>query len=263
MSKDKKQSKFAVLKSIVLHAAILAMLLFSFDFSSKPQQLAVAAQNEPDIIEATFIDSNVIEQQRREKRQAEAQARAEQERQRQQLEKEKRERAEREKRKEQKALEEQAKKQKEEAARQEQQKRQRQKEAEARQAAERKAEEARKLEEARRKEAERQKKLAEERAAQAAAKQQFVLSETDKYIGLITQVIQRNLIFDKTAETKECRLNIRMASSGLVFDVKILRGDPALCRAAQAAVLRPDSLPVSKDPDVYEKLRDFNLTVEL
>ncbi|GBL05797.1 cell envelope integrity protein TolA [Glaciecola sp. KUL10] len=259
MSGNTKQTKASMIKSVILHAAILAMLLFSFDFSSKPQQLAVAAQNEPDIIEATFIDSNVIEQQRREKRQAEAQARAEQERRKKQQEKEKRERAEREKRKQQKALEEQEKKQKEEAARQEQQRLQRQKEIEA----EQRAEEERRLEEARRVEAERQKKLAEERAAKAAAKQQFVLSETDKYIGLITQVIQRNLIFDKTAETKECRLNIRMASSGLVFDVKILQGDPALCRAAQAAVLRPDSLPVSKDPDVYEKLRDFNLTVEL
>lgn len=259
MSQENKQSNFAIIKSVLLHAAILAMLLFSFDFSPRPQQLAVAAQNEPDIIEATFIDSNVIEQQRRERRQAEAQAKAALERQRQQEEQARKERAEREKRKKQKALEEQAMQRREEAAKQEQQRLQREREAAEKREAERKAEEEKRREEARRKEAERQKKLAAERAA----KQQFVLSETDKYIGLITQVIQRNLIFDKSAQVKECRLNIRMSSSGLVFDVKILKGDPALCRAAQAAVLRPDSLPVSKDPDVYEKLRDFNLTVEL
>jgi colicin import membrane protein len=259
MSENDKQANKAIIKSVLLHAGIVVMLLFSFDFSPKAQQLTVAAQNEPNIIEATFIDSNVIEQQRREKQQAEAQARAKKEQQRKQREIERKQRIEREKRKKQKALEEKAKKQKEQAAREEQQRKIREQKEAARQ---KEIADAKRKEE-QRLEAQRQKKLAEERAAKAAAKQQFVLSETDKYIGLITQVIQRNLIFDKSPEAKECRLNIRMASSGLVFDVKILRGDPALCRAAQAAVLRPDSLPVSDDPDVYEKLRDFNLTVEL
>lgn len=256
----------SIVKSVLLHVGILAMLLFSFDFSSKPQQLAVAAQSQADIIDATFIDSNVIEERKRQQQQAQADARAKQERERKQRqqqkrerEKQERERVQREKRKKQKALEDQQRKKQE----QERVAEQNRLEAQRKREAEQKALEQKRLEEQRRIEQQRQQKLAEERAAQAAAQQQFVLSETDKYIGLIKQVIQRNLIFESGAVKKECRLNIRMSSSGLVFDVNILSGDPALCRAAQAAVLRPDSLPVSKDPGVYEKLRDFNLTVEL
>jgi len=259
MSENERQQRSSIIKSVLLHAALVVMLLFSFDFSTKHEQMFVSAQAQPNIIDAVFIDSNVIQEQKREKQQQEAQAKAKQEQDRKQKEQRKREEQERDKRKKQIALEEQRQKEQQ----QKQAAEQRQQEEQAALAAKKKAEDDLAKQQQLERDRELQAQLQKEEQARAAAQQQFVLSETDKYIGLIKQVIQRNLIFEKTAQKKECRLNIRMSSNGLVFDVQILKGDPALCRAAQAAVLRPDSLPVSNDPGVFEKLRDFNLTVEL
>jgi colicin import membrane protein len=88
-----------------------------------------------------------------------------------------------------------------------------------------------------------------------------VLSEVDKYKALINDAIYRNLIVDQSMRGKECRLNIRLASNGLVTKVTILSGDSNVCRAAQTAVLRSDTLPVSREPDVYQQLKDINITV--
>jgi colicin import membrane protein len=46
-----------------------------------------------------------------------------------------------------------------------------------------------------------------------------------------------------------------------VTKVTILSGDSNVCRAAQTAVLRSDTLPVSREPDVYQQLKDINITV--
>jgi colicin import membrane protein len=59
-----------------------------------------------------------------------------------------------------------------------------------------------------------------------------------------------------------CRLNIKLAFSGLVTNVIILEGQNAICQAAQRAVLKAETLPVSKEQDVFQQLRDINLTVE-
>ncbi|MDU0356065.1 cell envelope integrity protein TolA [Paraglaciecola aquimarina] len=140
-----------------------------------------------------------------------------------------------------------------------------------------KAKQKREREEKARKEAERKKREAEEKAKQDAALQEQlqaeqaarqqrrnkqVLTEVQKYQSLIKQTIQRNLIVDDAMKGKSCRLNIRLASNGLVTQVKELSGNAILCRAARAAVFKADTLPVSKEPDVYQKLRDINLTVE-
>lgn len=250
----------SLVKSALLHLTIVIALLVSFDFRAAPKQLAVSeAGNQVEIIDAKFIDSNVLAEQKRAKQQAEAQARAEQLQRKRAEEKkaaERRQRIEREKRK--KAAERERKRKETEA----QQAKERQRQAEIK----RQQEEAKRLEQeraAQQKAREVAEQKRQEEAAKAQAQAKRVLSETDKYIGLIKQTIQRNLIFEEGSSKKECRLNIRLSQTGLVFDVKILRGDPALCRAARTAVLKPDSLPVSSDPLVYAKLRDFNLTVEL
>lgn len=68
----------SLVKSLLLHASILAALLISFNFSSKPLLFAtqnpVSAQPQPNIVQATFIDSNVVQEQKREQAQAQAQA---------------------------------------------------------------------------------------------------------------------------------------------------------------------------------------------
>ena len=128
------------------------------------------------------------------------------------------------------------------------------------------------MKEAQRKKAEAAEKARQERAlqdqleAEQAVRQQRrskqVLTEVQKYQALIHQAIQRQLIVDNSMRGKSCQLNIRLASSGLVIQVKELGGDPILCRAAKSAVFKAGTLPVSKEADVYEKLRDINLTVE-
>ena len=87
-----------------------------------------------------------------------------------------------------------------------------------------------------------------------------VLTEVQKYQALIKQTIQRNLIVDDAMKGQSCRFNIRLASNGLVIQVKELGGDPLVCRAGKTAILKAVELPVSDEPDVYEKLRDINFT---
>jgi colicin import membrane protein len=61
---------------------------------------------------------------------------------------------------------------------------------------------------------------------------------------------------------KSCKLNIKLAFSGLVTRVTKLQGEPNICQAAERAILKAETLPVSKEQDVYQQLRDINLTVE-
>ena len=88
------------------------------------------------------------------------------------------------------------------------------------------------------------------------------MGELQKYTALIKQKIQQYLIVDQAMKGKSCRLNIKLASNGLVTKVNVLQGDQILCRAAQNAVYKAETLPVSSEPDVLEQLKDINLTVE-
>jgi len=47
-----------------------------------------------------------------------------------------------------------------------------------------------------------------------------------------------------------------------VLKVKVLSGDAYTCSAAERAVLKATTLPVSKEPDVNQQLKDINLTVK-
>ena len=114
--------------------------------------------------------------------------------------------------------------------------------------------------------AERERQMAEQMAAEQAqlrqARQKVVLSEIDKYTALITASIQRYWITDDSMRGKQCVLNIKLAPSGLVYDVKPLSGDKIVCKSAHDAVLKAGTLPVSKDPEVYAGLKEINLTVQ-
>ena len=107
-----------------------------------------------------------------------------------------------------------------------------------------------------------QEQLAQEQSARRKARQKVVMTEVNKFKALITAKIQQNLIVDEAMKGKSCRLNIKLAFSGLVTKVTKLSGEPAICRAAENAVLKAETLPVSKEQDVYQQLRNINLTVE-
>ncbi|UAA37320.1 cell envelope integrity protein TolA [Paraneptunicella aestuarii] len=280
----------ALSKSTLLHIALGALLVVSMSFTPHPepkQELSAP------VIEAVSVDKAALEQQIK-------QIQAEKDKQKQAEEKrikdlERRANEARNKRREEekqisnlnkqktqaaKEAEAAKRKQKEEAERAQKLEEQRkQKEAEkkkaeqeAKAAAEKrkKEEQALKEQETKRQQAEaraEQERMMEEqlRAEQAArmkSRQKQVLSEVGKYQALIRSAITRNLIVDEQTRTKECRLNLKLASNGLVMSVKVLSGDPVLCRSAEAAVYKNATLPISSDPEVYQQLKDINLTID-
>ena len=107
-----------------------------------------------------------------------------------------------------------------------------------------------------------QEQLAQEQAARNKLRRQQVLGEVEKYQALISQRIQSNLLTDEAMRGKECRVNIRLAFNGLVTSVKSLGGDKLVCDAALRAIRLADTLTVSKDKDVFEQLKNINLTIK-
>lgn len=107
-----------------------------------------------------------------------------------------------------------------------------------------------------------QEQLAQEQAARNKLRKQQVLSEVDKYRALIMQRIQSNLLIDEKMKGKQCRVNIRLGFNGLVTDARSLGGDKLVCEAALRAVRMADTLPVSKEKDVFEQLKNINLTIK-
>jgi colicin import membrane protein len=283
--------------SVFLHVAVGVVLTVSIAFTHDPQEEVTF---DTPIIDAVVVDQNTLEKQvkkikddqnaqrqREEQRVKELERRAEEaelkrrqkESQVADLEKQTQNQLNEKKKAEQAAVEAREKQKQEKAktaALEEERKRKEQEKLKAEEQA-KAAKEKREKEEKALKEAERKKQEAAEKAAQErmleeqlqaeqATRQQKrnkqVLSEVQKYEVLIKQTIQRNLIVDDAMKGKSCRLNIRLASNGLVTQVKELSGDTVLCRAAIAAVKKSDTLPVSTEADVFEKLRDINLTVE-
>lgn len=107
-----------------------------------------------------------------------------------------------------------------------------------------------------------QDQLAKEQAARSKIRQQQVVSEVDKYRALIMARIQQNLLIDEKMKNQQCRVNIRLGFNGLVTQVTSLGGDRLVCEAALRAVRMADTLPVSKDKDVFDQLKNINLTIK-
>ena len=104
--------------------------------------------------------------------------------------------------------------------------------------------------------------IAAEMATRNSARQQQLMSEVERYGALITRVINQNMINDRsTMEGKSCKLRISLAPSGFVTQVTIVSGDAVVCNAAERAVFKASTLPVSKDPDVFKKMRSIGVTV--
>jgi colicin import membrane protein len=270
---DTKKKKPLTLqqKSFLISAAghmfIVVSLLVSFKFSATPVDLATGNKDTqaPNIIEATFIDSNVIAQNKREKQQAEAEVK----RKRDQEAANKRKEAERKKKERETAVQDKrkkaadAKKQKEEQVRKERELQQKSR------LAQEKAQQ-QKIEKAR------QDKLDKERAAQDNAmqeqmqleqadrnerRQRQILSELQIANTKIKARIEQNLIQTGSIVGKSCRLRLRIASNGLVLDA-VGTGDESLCLALRTAALKAGTLPMPSNKDVNEKLRDTTLVYE-
>ncbi|MBL4815515.1 MAG: cell envelope integrity protein TolA, partial [Shewanella sp.] len=104
--------------------------------------------------------------------------------------------------------------------------------------------------------------LAEELTALSQTRNRQVMSEVQRYTSMIRATIQRHLVVDESMRGKSCRVFIRLANDGFVTGTKILSGDSVVCRATKAAINKAGRLPVSSEPDVYNKLKEINLTVQ-
>jgi len=271
-SKDEtpKQNRFKevvkspAFKSIALHSFILISLLVSFTFSAKPLMFLNnqpnASSPKVDIVKATFIDSNVIEQKKREKMQAEAAAnkrkqdiRRKEEQKQEQLRKKR-------------ADEARQKKEKAEQERQDQDKLEREQEKERAIALQREKDAKQKDEQEklqRELDKELAKQLEEEQASMSQANQQRVMSEVDKYKALIHSKVRQNLQTDGGFIGETCVVNVRLAPDGLVLQTRAISGKAALCRIAEAAIIRAGTLPASKDPEVMAQFRNFEIEISL
>lgn len=274
----------AILKSSLLHIFLGAALFLSVDFSTKKN--VTETQNAMNVIEAVAIDQAQLQRQMDRIRDQKSVQRALEEQRVKELENraknaldkrkqeenklsnidKQRKQSEAEKQKALKAAEDAKKKLEEEK------RRAKQAEAEAEAARQKRIKEEKALKDAElerqlavekaEQEARMKEQLQQEQAKRSAARQRAILTERQKYEALIKQTIQRNLIVDSGMKGKSCRLNIRLAASGFVTSVKVLNGDAILCRAAEGAVLKAETLPVSSEPDVFSQLKDINLTVE-
>ena len=276
---------------MLAHLALLAILVFSLDWSPTPSIARKPAPVQAVAIDARKLDAEVerkkkleearqLEKKRAEqekKRLAEKQRRAEAERKKAEAEKQRKaelkKKAEAEKKRKAEVARKKAeaeakrkkaeaeKKRKAEAARKKAEAEKQRKAEEARKKAE--AEKKRKAEEARKKaEAEREmrERLAAEQERLRAQRDSAMQRMIDEYGLYIKEKVQRSWIRPAGGGASlSCVVNVRLIPGGEVVDVKIVRssGNAAFDRSVEAAVFRASPLPVPPDPEVMEKFRSI------
>lgn len=79
---------------------------------------------------------------------------------------------------------------------------------------------------------------------------------------IIAAISQYWVVPPETSPSIYCQLLIRVAPTGTVLSIELLRssGDPVLDRSAQTAVRKASPLPVPKDPKAFDNFRELRLT---
>jgi len=240
-----------LVKAALVHLALLAVMMVSFQSHQKAED--VEAKVSPPPIQAKAISSKEVERLVKKKQDKANQAkRAEQQRKRKIREnKEKKRKA---------ALDKKRKADKEKKRQADLQKK-READDKAKKLKAEKDRQKKLADEAKRKrEAEAKRNADLQAEKQRAANERRTLTELQKYTALIKSKISRNWIIG--GQTGRCKLEVRLASSGLILDVRELGGDAAICRSAIAAVRKSDPLPVSKDSAVFNRMRVLNLDLD-
>ncbi|MDH3870886.1 MAG: cell envelope integrity protein TolA [Gammaproteobacteria bacterium] len=246
-----RENQRAVVYAVLMHLVLLALLMFSLDWTPKTSR--TAGESRP--IQAELIDQRrleVVEERKREAEQAAKQkAEAEQKRKAEQAAKQKAEA-------EQKRKAELAATQKAEAEQK------RKAELAAKQKAE--AEQKRKAELAAKQKAEAEAALQASIAAeQALLEEQRVQSALGEYIGYIAEKVERNWLRPAgSPKGLRCKVNVKVIPGGDVASARVIEssGDPVFDRSAENAVLRAAPLPMPKDPAIARHFRDFNFNFE-
>jgi len=291
MSKLIQKNIGAILFSIVVHAVLLSLLVFSFDWQSEPKTLSVK-QN---VIKAVAVDANKVkaeldklrladdkkkkkekdrvaklkkeEKKLRNKRAAEEKRLANLKRKRQAEEKKRKA----EQKKLTKLKKQQADLKKKRQAEEEKRKiaEKKRKEEKARLAKLKKKQDAIKKKQAlakKKREAEkkqRQKELAQQLAAEEQAHEdELAKTEREKYQVLIRQKIERNWL-KPPGELRGLLsvVNIRLIPGGDVIDANITRtsGNLVYDRSVERAALKASPLPLPKNPAIAAQLYNINL----
>ncbi|MFZ5622570.1 MAG: cell envelope integrity protein TolA [Pseudomonadota bacterium] len=262
----------AFLYAVLVHLALIGMLVFSLDWTIKPE--GGPAQSKP--VQAIAIDESKLEAELERLQQAETQKEREAAERLRKIEEQARQ-AEAAREREQQRLQELKKKQEAEAQRLRDQEAQRkleqQKAAEAKRqqeelARKKQAEEKRLAEleakrkmeaEAKRKAAEKalQEQLAAERAAREAAQAEANQRVVNQYVGAIQAQVRRNWIQPTNWQGRSCTVQVQLIPGGDVASVQIVQssGDPAFDRSVEAAVYRAAPLPLPPDPALFESFR--------
>ncbi|QSX35784.1 cell envelope integrity protein TolA [Shewanella sedimentimangrovi] len=114
-------------------------------------------------------------------------------------------------------------------------------------------------EEAKRREQELADMMASEQDTINAAKNQQVMSELSRYQAMIASTLQRNVQKEDSMRGKSCEMVVKLAKDGFVISSRVKQGDAQVCRATQAAIQKLQRLPVSPQPEVYEKMKELNI----
>ena len=260
---------------MLAHLALLAVLVFSLDWSPAPSISRKPAPIQAVAIDVRKLDAEVESKKRLELAEQQEKQRAEQERLQREQEKkrlvEEKRKAEAEKKRraeagfkkaeaERKRKAELKKKAEAEEKRKAEAEKKRKAE-EARQKAE--AEKKRKAEEARQKaEAEREmrERLAAEQERLRAQRDSAMQRMIDEYGLYIKEKVQRSWIRPSAGSSSlSCVVNVRLIPGGEVVDVTIVQssGNAAFDRSVEAAVFKASPLPVPQDPEVMEKFRSI------
>ncbi len=274
MQTKKNRSVRYFIYAALIHVGFVALLVFSLEWSGTPVFTTPAPEK---IVEATAVDEKRVEKELKQIKEAEAKRHREEDARQRKLEEEAK-RAEDKRKAEEFALQELKQKQEQEKLQTQQKKAaekkeleelQKQKEAEAKKLAA--LEDKRKSEEAARKRAEAEKRMQEQLAAEEAALQSSqekeVLSEVEKYTAMIMTQVSRNWIQPTAFDPgSSCLVEVKLFPTGEVVDVAVkqCKGGALFQRSVESAVRKASPLPVSKDPNVFAKLRDieFNFKPE-
>jgi len=273
----------SVVYAVLAHLALLAVLMFSLDWSPTPSVSRKPAPIQAVAIDARKLDAEVerkkkLEEARQlEKQRAEqAELKREQEKK-QQAEKQRKAAVEKKRKAEAEVkrkaeLKKKAEAEKKRKAEVERKKVEADKKLKAEAEKKRKAEETRKkaeaekkrkAEEARKKaaaESEMRERLAAEQERLRAQRDSAMQRMIDEYGLYIKERVQRSWIRPSGSNASlSCIVNVRLIPGGEVVDVKIVRGsgNAAFDRSVEAAVFKASPLPVPPDPEVMEKFRSI------
>lgn len=248
-----------ILKAVLIHLLMFSLLLSSFHAANMEQPLEIQVQAAP-VIKATAVSSEKVAQLvKQKKQQKDAAAKAERDRKnRIKREAERKKKAINDKKLKKLAADKKRKADAEKKRRQDIEKKRLQ-DAELKRKAD--AEIKRKADAEKKRKADAEKAMqAQVQAEQNAVRERYELSELQKYVALIKNKISRNWIIAN--QTGKCILEVRLGAGGFVIDVREIGGSAAICRSAKAAVYKADPLPVSKEADVFNRMRTLKLTLD-